>query len=1043
MRLKSVLLSLSLLLVILCLATPLGWAQAGAASASIEGTVFDQAGAVVPGAAVTARNVGTQLTRNLKSDDAGHYVFNNLPPGEYEVTFEMAGFSRLVQKGVNIMTGQKASLDAKLQVSATQETVNVTAEVPVVETEKTDTSTYITENDMNTMPINGRRFDNFMLLAPATSPDGNFGLISYRGISGLYNNNMIDGADNNQAFFSEGRGRTRLQYTISQSTIKEFQVGTSNYSAEFGRAAGGMINAVTKSGTNQIHGEAFYYIRDDAMNATNPTLKVSPVLIANRLTKPPDRRQQFGAAVGGPAVKDKLFWFLSYDQQKRNFPAAILPGNATFLTTPAPATGAAPAYAAAQAFYSSKVQTQPRTGNQWVGLGKGDWQITSNHLLSATINIMRWDSLNGIQTAVNHANDISANGSDGVNNEYYIFRLSSVLRPTVVNEARFQYGRDFEFQSPNAPGPNLGITNGINLGMPNFLPRAAYPNEKQYQFVDNLSWTRGRHNMKFGGEIRYVNDLLINLFNGGGVYSYSSLNAWAADCNTPSYPFNCTAVTGPAGLPGRRYSSYVQNFDTLGAGGQAEVNNTDYGIYFQDNYKPWSNFTLNMGFRYELQTMPKPEKASSFDPRTGRINTDRNNFGPRIGFAWDPFKDSKTTIRGGYGIYYGRTQNSTLSNLLKNNGEREPSFFFSCSLTSCTAGAPTFPNVLPSIPTAGAGTSSIVVASPDFASPIIHQMEFAIERQILPKTSLSVTYLASRGLRLPYFRDTNLFAPSANDTVTLTVNCAAPNGPGNQACAGAPASFAIPFFRGPSTSRPNPRVNAITIVDSTVNSWYHGLVVQLKRNFANGFTLQTNFTWAKAQDNGQSSTTFTTANQPQNPFNLRNEYALSDFDKRRRFVFSSFYQPPFDKIGNPVLRGLLNGFQFSGIFTAADGGPLSAATSGNLSVTGVSLVSSGLLGVGGSGRIPWLARNSFTGPGFTNVDFRVARDIRFKERYHLELIWEAFNIFNHTNVVGVTTTAFNLSGTTLTATNNFLTPSSTSSYFSRERNMQISARFRF
>ena len=328
-----------------------------------------------------------------------------------------------------------------------------------------------------------------------------------------------------------------------------------------------------------------------------------------------------------------------------------------------------------------------------------------------------------------------------------------------------------------------------------------------------------------------------------------------------------------------------------------------------------------------------------------------------------------------------------------------------------------------------------------FANPIIHEFELAFEREILPRVSLSITYLGSHGLRLPYFRDVNLFPPAAADTVTLKVDCA-PN-PNNPACAGAPASIAVPFFRGPSTNRPNKKANAITLVESVSNSWYHGMVIQLKRNFAEGFTLQSNFTWSKAIDNGQSSTTFTTTNQPQNPFYTRAEKALSDFDKRRKFVLNAAYMPPFRRIGNSALRIALDGFQFSGIFTASDGSPISANTSGSLSISGVSLVSSGILGVGGGSRAPWLSRNTFTSPGFTNLDFRILREVRVKDRARIEFIVEASNLLNHTNVVGIVTTAFNVSGTTLTARNDFMTPSSTSSYFSRERQLQIAARVKF
>ncbi len=1018
------------LLVVLFLSPLPALGQAGAGQGVIGGTVTDQAGAVIVGATVTARNAETQLERVAKTSEGGYYVFTNLPPGPYDVVFELAGFAKLVRSGVVVMTGQRVTLDAQLRVSPAQETVTVTGEVALVETESTESKAYVGETEIDNLPINGRRWDNFVLLTPAVTTDGDFGLISYRGISGLYNNNMIDGADNNQAFFSEARGRTRIAYAISQSTIREFQVGKSNYSAEFGRAAGGLVNAVTRSGTNDLRGEFFYYIRDNALGARNPTINSDPILSARGLTKPEDRRQQFGASLSGPLVRNRLFWFLNYDQQARNFPAAILTASPTFLDS----TGTAPALAASKAFFATRVTTQDRKGDQYIGLGKVDWQINSNHLLSSTVNVMRWDSPNGIQTQATHTNDVSANGTDGVHDEYLISRLSSVLSPALVNEGRFQYGRDFNFQTANAPGPSVGITGGINMGMPNFLPREAFPNEKRFQWVDNLSWASGRHNVKVGFDVNHVRDLMVNLFQGGGVYSYPSLNNFALDCTTPSFPFSCSGTPGQEPV-GKHYTNFTQGFDSTGQRGRLDFSTTDYSFYAQNNMKVLPSLTLQLGVRYEYQSIPQPSRASALDARTGRINVDRNNFGPRVGFSWDPFGSRKTVIRGGYGLFYGRTQNSTISNFLTNNGELIVSYFF----TPTTADAPVFPNVFANIPTGTASRPDLVVASPDYANPIIHQFEFSIEREVLPRLSVSVSYLGSRGQRLPYFRDANLFAPT--DTVLLTVDCS-PN-PGNAACQNAPAAVAVPFYRGPSTNRPNPAVGRITLTESVVNQWYNGFVLQVRRRMGKGFTLQASLTVAKAQDNGQSSQTFSTGNQPLDPNNLRAEYALGNLDQRKRFVLSMFWQPSFASLNNTALRALINGFKFSTVVTLSDGRPVTAFVSGSTAAPGLSALGSGPLAVSGASRAPWLARNSFITPGQANVDFRLAREFGFTERVRLELMGEAFNLFNRTNVTSVFNTAFNLSGTRLTARNDFLADRGTANTIYRERQVQLGLRLRF
>jgi hypothetical protein len=237
------------------------------AGGQIVGVVQDPTGAVIPGAQVVVRNVATGTERTLTTSEVGRYQALNLRSGEYEVTVEQTGFATMRHTGIVLEVGSTATVNITLQVAATAEIITVMEDAAIVEPDRIAYTITVSQAAVENLPINGRRWENFVLLTPTVQPDGDFGLVSYRGISGLYNNNMVDGADNNQAFFSEARGRTRTSYTVSQAAIKEFQVGTSNFSSEFGRAAGGTVNAVTKSGGNALHGEAFYFIRDDAFNA--------------------------------------------------------------------------------------------------------------------------------------------------------------------------------------------------------------------------------------------------------------------------------------------------------------------------------------------------------------------------------------------------------------------------------------------------------------------------------------------------------------------------------------------------------------------------------------------------------------------------------------------------------------------------------------------------------------------------------------------------------------------------------------------------------
>lgn len=943
------------------------------ATGTIEGMVIDETGAIIPGASVTVRNLGTNAVRELVADEAGRYRAVLLPPGSYEVSAAMAGFSRAVYSGITVIVGGTATVDLVLKVAPVEETVTVTAEAPITEPERVEYTSVVNESAVKNLPINGRRWENFVLLTPGVSPDGTFGLVSYRGISGLYNNNTVDGADNNQAFFSEARGRTRVVYTISQSSIKEFQVGLSNFSAEFGRAAGGTVNAVTKSGTNEFHGEGFYFLRDDAIAAREPFQPLEPQ----------ERRQQFGFSIGGPLIKDKLFYFATYDQQVRNFPYFVTTSSPAFLNQPCTAPGCA----ATIEFFRSLMRFVSRKAHNNLAFYKIDWSINPSHSFSGQYNWHKWRSPNGIRTAPIQTAAESDNGFDGVNTDFLLFRLSSVLSQSTMNEARFQFGRDFEFQRPNAPGPGTSVSGGISFGMPNFLPRPAFPNEKRFQWVDNISLLRGRHNIKVGLDINYVRELQINLFQGGGVYSYASLNAIAQDCPkglTGCVPFQDGARTR------RHYSSFVQAFDLRGFTGDEAGRNffttTDYNFYFQDTFRAHPHLTLNFGLRYEFQHLPQPEAGNPDFPQTQRINQDKNNLGPRFGLAWDVGGDHTMVVRAGYGLYYGRTSNSAISNALTNNGRVFASFFF----TPTTPGAPQYPDVLAAPPAGPGSAPDVQFFSEDYVRPLVHMVELSIEREIIKDLSVSASYLYSRGQRLPSFRDLNLNRPTERVVYVLPDGTVTPP---------------FPFFTG---RRPIAGVGRIIISESVVDSKYNAFILQVTRRMSRGLQFNAHFTVSKAIDDGQTSQTFFGGNQLFNTFDRSIERGLSNFDIRKRFVANFIWEPALKGLDSPVARAILNDWRFSGIITASDGVPLTGFISGSVSSATGATITSSPNGSGGSSRPPFIARSSFRGTGFANVDFRVSREIRINETKRFELIWEAFNLFNRKNETNFSTLQYRI-----------------------------------
>jgi hypothetical protein len=437
---------------------------------------------------------------------------------------------------------------------------------------------------------------------------------------------------------------------------------------------------------------------------------------------------------------------------------------------------------------------------------------------------------------------------------------------------------------------------------------------------------------------------------------------------------------------------------------------------------------LNLGLRYELQTMPSLNGNPDV-PLTNRVNTDRNNFAPRFGLSWDPSGSQKTVVRLGSGMYYGRTQNSTLSNLITNNGVRFKSYSLPPSATT-----PLFPSVFADVPNVAGVKPTLVYATPDFANPVTYQAEFAIERELFKDFTLSGIYMLNRGQRMPVFLDTNLFPTSTSATYTV---CASPQVGTSTACSNVARTFTMPLFTG---VRPNQNYDYMTAVSSVVNTWYNGVVIQAKKRFSHGFQMQAGLTISKAQDDDQNSTTFTANNTPLNPFALKNDYSLSDFDQRKRFTMSGVWELPTHGIQSTALRRIVDGFQISGILTLADGRPYSGSTSGNPTPRGIQ---TGLLGVGGSFRVPDVGRNTFVGPGANSLDLRLSRQIKFSERVRWLLIAEAFNVANRVEITSINTTQYNVSGTTLFPRTDFQTVSAAGTNLFRERQLQLGTRLTF
>lgn len=1022
---------------------------------TIAGTVTDPSGAVVPGAEIVIRNLETSIDRKTVTSEGGVYNAAFLPPGRYEVTASKTGFTAVIRKDLNLQVGQVLTINLGLAVSASQQAISVTTELPLIDADKTEVSQVVSEQAVSNLPIAGRRWDSFVLLTPNVTTDGTSGLVSYRGISGLYNSNTVDGANNNQALFSEARGRALSgAYVYSMDSIKEYQVTASNFSAELGQAAGGVVNAVTKSGTNAFHGDLFYYLRYPTWAALDPF----PKSLGN-YSQPIHQWQQFGVSVGGPAIKDKLFYFFTYDGSRKVNPITYTSStyNSKVTALPCPAQLSGAQCSAANAFLFGLTGTYPRATNQDVLFGKIDYQVNAKNHVSASFDWMNYRAPNAYSTAptVNNSS-LGTNGSYVFHERIFVANWDSILSNSLVNNARFQWGRDLEVAGSNAPAPYVSLSNVSAYGEFYALPRTAEPDEHRIQISDTLSKVWGRHTFKTGFDLNIIHEVMINLFNGTGQYSYAgaaqtAFNNWALDV------FN---INTNDGLTGRHYSTFVQVTDPLTGVGKDDFYNNDFAGFFEDSWKATNKLTLNMGLRWDVFSIPQPNKPNTFTPLTtlytSTITVPKNQWAPRFGAAYQ--LSPKTVMRVGYGMFYAKTTNTTYYATRVENGVYQQTF--NCTPTSCPQLA--FPNVIytppgPPLaaPFAGAvkpqvtsftppsATQASRGQSPDWKNPLVHEGEVTIERQLPGGLSGSVAYVVSRGLHLPIFVDTNL-APS-----TTTKSYDILNSSGSTA-----QTYTVPFY----TARLNPTTGQVFAGFSDVNSWYNSMVLSFRRPMKRGLEFTVNYTLSKSFDGAQvagSSGTFNGSDIPVDPYNRKAEYALSDLDQRHRFVANAVWAPEFKGFSSKAAKYAANGWVLATIITASSGQPITPFISGTPSP-----LDGGLTGGEASnanptaGRAGWLSRNAFTGPGYGNMDLRLGRQFAITEKLRLSLIGEAFNLLNHTNISSVQTTAFTYSaagsGACAGHTNAcmvpnpaFLAPTSTSNLIWGPRQLQISARIIF
>ena len=835
---------------------------------NIAGLVVDSSGAGVAGATVTITNTGTGAIRTVVANGSGEFLAPFLQSGTYEIVFGGGSFAKVNQKNLVLTVGQTLTVNATLPAASVTTEVLVTTDPPLLDTQKTESSQTITQDFVADLPVNGRRWDNFVLLTSNVVPDGTTGLVSFRGISGLYNANLVDGVSNQQALFAEARGRSQgAPYVFSADSIKEFQSSVSGYSAEFGQAAGGQVNAITKSGSNSLRGDLFYSLRYPALNALDGFSKWSALHNGGNptlLTQTVHQQQQFGGSVSGPIIKDKLFYFFTYDGFRKVNPvlytsgtsSVTLQGFANSTTTcPSPLT-ATQCLAAANFLAKETSGSFSRNLKQDIFFPKLDYEFNSNNHLSASFLWQNFHQPNGYSSGQVISNSgIQQNANADFHERFLVAQWDSILGASMANSMRFQWSRDLETNNTFAPGPGVAVGSSVigSYGESLAVPRIAEPDEHRWQIFEVASKTHGSHTFKAGVDLNFIHEIMINLFQGNGNYTY---NGTAAVAFT-NWVQDVYAVPGVG-----RYSSFTQAVDPITGKGKDDFWNKNLAGFAEDTWKIKPSLTLNLGVRYDLQLVPQPPhpytvRADGTPTAIGAaytsvININYKKFQPRIGFAWNPTKS--TVVRGGYGMFFGVVPLSAYYNVRVENGYFQRVF----SVAPTQPGAPAGMNVFftpPGPPLAAPFTGAATPVAigipgaqplaphgmdPHFTSPYTHSMDFAVEQSLPWRSTISIGYVGTRGLRLPYAIDVNQLQYAGVTRTYDVVNAAGVT----------QSAVTVPYY--PTGTRPTAD-GGFSVAFSGLNTWYNALAVSLNKQMSHGFSGLINYTYAHTTDADQTS----------------------------------------------------------------------------------------------------------------------------------------------------------------------------------------------
>jgi outer membrane receptor protein involved in Fe transport len=948
-------------------------AQSQATTAEINGRVVDAQGGVLPGVTVTATSEATGYTRTTVTNEEGFFALPLLPPGRYELLVELPGFGN-ARRVVPLTVGATVTVNQTLQLAAVQETITVEARSPLVETSATVPTTTVSQEAIANLPINGRRFQDFITLTPTVQVDPQRGQLSFAGQRGINANVSVDGADYNQPFFGGIRGgeRSNNAFTVPQEAIQEFQVIAAGYSAEFGRSTGGLVNAITKSGSNNLHGAAFYLNRNRDWAELNAFgQNAAPT------------QQQFGGALGGPLSRDRLFFFGAYEQQEFENTRRV----AFNLTGISPTADNQEALA-----YYRSLEEDFLTTNDAIGLlGRVDYQMTGGSRMSFRYSYSTNEALNANATGnaleATTTSAVSNNGTEKDNTNTFVGQYTTALGSNLLLEARGQYSREERPREANVFSPT--VTNSVgNYGTVAFLPTTQF--DWRAQAAANLTAIKGGHTFKFGTEYNHVFIDQSFGFDQFGTWSISGsatnalevLSVGGPTANRFDVPRTGAATTA---FYSKQIGNLLLDFET-----------DEIAFFAQDSWKLTPQFTLNYGLRWEGALNPTPEANNDFmlnalrgfnfpigrtvDPT--QIPDQRNQWGPRVGFAWDPGGDGRTVVRGFSGLYYARTPSLVWAAPM--NNFRVPAGDLRVQLPfAVPAGNPnntlyrqllligidlnrTPLNNLPILTTEQISQIAAAMGLPlnpffgaapiatdqDFRNPRATQFGFGAEREIVRDTTVGAEFTYVKTDFLERNREVNLAppAPRATDVAQR------------------------PFF---PALRPNASLASIQLRESTARSKYSALALTSRTRKPWG-ELSVNYVLSKSMSDDDNERD-AGGPQYQNTYDIGAEWSPARLDRRHQFNGYALFFLPYN-------FDVSSGFRFLSAvpIDVRMGRDANGDTVNNdrpFSGPGVSF-----------------ERNAFRNEPFKDVNLRLQWGLEFNGGKKMLVSADVFNVFNWDNM---------------------------------------------